>query len=246
MCPDSNCPGRLLAKLVYFCDKMEYDDIGEEILKSIYYSGIETPGALLHVDLSDLQRIDGIGYDTDCKIIEKNRSIFDDGVSLPKLMEVSDCFEGIGEKKATLLLSNIDNETLRLWTDRDLSTTGLLVIVNILNNTKGVGKKMIDEFLSHERKFVNWINENQIPIDWNEKKTEDLLAGKKISFTGVRDRQLEALIMKAGGEVTNSISKNTSWLVADDPNSSSGKAVKARSLGISIVTLDEIKNQLGL
>ena len=52
--------------------------------------------------------------------------------------------------------------------------------------------------------------------------------------------------MKAGGEVTNSISKNTSWLVADDPNSSSGKAVKARSLGISIVTLDEIKNQLGL
>ncbi|RKU69566.1 BRCA1 C Terminus (BRCT) domain protein [Parabacteroides sp. AF17-3] len=246
MCPDPNCPGRLLAKLVYFCEKMEYEDIGEETLKAIFNAGIETPRLLLQVDLSDLQKIDGIGYDTASKIIEKNRSIFDEGVSLPKLMEISDCFEGIGEKKATLLLSNIDNDTLRLWTNRELSTTDLLVIVNILNNTKGIGKKMIDEFLSNERVFVNWVNENQIPIDWNAKDTGDLLAGKKICFTGVRDRQLEALIMKAGGKVTNSISKNTSWLVADDPNSSSGKAVKARALGISIVTIDEIKNQLGL
>lgn len=246
MCPDPNCPGRLLAKLVYFCEKMEYDDIGEETLKAIFNAGIETPGQLLKVDLSDLQKIDGIGYDTASKIIEKNRSIFDDGVSLPKLMEVSDCFEGIGEKKATLLLSNIDNETLRLWTNRELNTTDLLVIVNILNNTKGVGKKMIDEFLSNERIFVNWVNENQIPIDWKEEDTGDLLIGKKICFTGIRDRDLEEMIKNAGGEITNSISKNTSWLVADDPSSSSGKAVKARSFGIPVVTIDGFKNLIGL
>ena len=105
---------------------------------------------------------------------------------------------------------------------------------------------MIDEFLSNERVFVNWVNENQIPIDWNAKDTGDLLAGKKICFTGVRDRQLEALIMKAGGEVTNSVSKNTSWLIVDDLNTSSGKAIKARSLGIPIVTIDGFKNQIGL
>lgn len=246
MCPDPNCPGRLLAKLIYFCEKMEYDDIGEETLKAIFNAGIETPGQLLQVDLSDLQVIDGIGYDTASKIIEKNRSIFDDGVSLPKLMEVSDCFEGIGEKKATLLLSNIDNETLRLWTNRELNTTDLLVIVSILNNTKGVGKKMIDEFLSNERIFVNWVNENQIPIDWKEEDTGDLLIGKKICFTGIRDRDLEEMIKNAGGEITNSISKNTSWLVADDPSSSSGKAVKARSFGIPVVTIDGFKNLIGL
>lgn len=243
MCPNLLCPGRLLAKLVYFCEKMEYDDIGEETLRAIFNAGIKTPGQLLQTDLSDLQNIDGIGYDTASKIIEKNRSIFDDGVSLPKLMEVSDCFEGIGEKKATLILSNIDNETLQMWIKRELNTTGLLVIINQLKSTKGVGNKTIEEFLKHEREFVLWVSENKIPIDWEEEETGSLLAGKKICFTGIRDRELEECIKKAGGEVTNSVSKNTTWLIVDDLNSSSGKAVKARSLEIPIVTIDDFKSQ---
>lgn len=246
MCPDLLCPGRLLAKLVYFCEKMEYDDIGEETLRTIFNAGIETPGQLLQTDLSDLQNIDGIGYDTASKIIEKNRTIFDDGVSLPKLMEVSDCFEGIGEKKAILMLSNIDNETLQMWIKRELNTTGLLVIINQLKSTKGVGNKTIEEFLKHEREFVLWVSENKIPIDWEEEETGSQLAGKKICFTGIRDRELEECIKKAGGEVTNSVSKNTTWLIVDDVNSSSGKAIKARSLGIPVVTIDGFKIQTGL
>ena len=35
MCPDPLCPGRLLAKLIYFCEKLEYDEIGEETLKAL-------------------------------------------------------------------------------------------------------------------------------------------------------------------------------------------------------------------
>ena len=76
MCPDPLCPGRLLAKLIYFCEKLEYDEIGEETLKAIFNSEIKSPGDLLHTDLSTLQKIDGIGYDTASKIIEKNRGNF--------------------------------------------------------------------------------------------------------------------------------------------------------------------------
>ena len=231
MCPDPLCPGRLLAKLIYFCEKLEYDEIGEETLKAIFNSEIKSPGDLLHTDLSTLQKIDGIGYDTASKIIEKNRGIFDDGVSLPKLMEASDCFDGIGEKKATILLSNVDNVTLRLWISGELTFAGYLVMTKIMSMTKGVGDKMIDEFSNKCQGFVEWVRGNEIPIAWE--KDEPLgtsLSGMKICFTGIRDKQLESKITKAGGTMSGSVSKNTTYLVADDINSCSSKAEKARAL----------------
>ena len=231
MCPDPLCPGRLLAKLIYFCEKLEYDEIGEETLKAIFNSEIKSPGDLLHTDLSTLQKIDGIGYDTASKIIEKNRGIFDDGVSLPKLMEASDCFDGIGEKKATILLSNVDNVTLRLWISGELTFAGYLVMTKIMSMTKGVGDKMIDEFSNKCQGFVEWVRGDEIPIAWE--KDEPLgtsLSGMKICFTGIRDKQLESKITKAGGTMSGSVSKNTTYLVADDINSCSSKAEKARAL----------------
>lgn len=247
MCPDPLCPGRLLAKLIYFCEKLEYDEIGEETLKAIFNSGIESPGDLLHTDLSTLQKIDGIGYDTASKIIEKNRGIFDNGVSLPKLMEASDCFDGIGEKKATILLSNVDNVTLRLWISGELTFAGYLVMTKIMSMTKGVGDKMIDEFSNKCQGFVEWVRGNEIPIAWE--KDEPLgtsLSGVKICFTGIRDKQLESKITKAGGTVSGSVSKNTTYLVADDINSCSSKAEKARALGIPIISICELNEKVNL
>lgn len=243
MCPDVNCPGRLLAKLVYFCEKLKYDDIGEETLKAIFNAGIKTPGELLHADLPELQKINGIGYDTASKIIERNRSIFDDGVPLPKLMEVSDCFEGIGEKKAKVLLSNIDRETLELWVTNSLSLSGFLLMGKIISETKGVGEKMWKEFSDKCQDFILWLKKNEIPVDWGQEESSSTMAGMKICFTGIRDEQLQKAILNAGGEVTNSVSKNTSFLIIDDMNSSSSKAVKARSLGIPMVTIEEFKKQ---
>lgn len=68
----------------------------------------------------------------------------------------------------------------------------------------------------------------------------------KICFTGIRDKQLEAKITKAGGTVSGSVSKNTTYLVADDVNSNSSKADKARSLGIPIISICELNEKVNL
>jgi DNA ligase (NAD+) len=67
------------------------------------------------------------------------------------------------------------------------------------------------------------------------------LSGVSVCFTGVRDKALEAEIVAKGGVVKSGVSKNLSILVCKDPASTSGKAKKARDLGIEIVSLDGMR-----
>lgn len=74
--------------------------------------------------------------------------------------------------------------------------------------------------------------------------TGTALAGQAVCFTGVRDKALEASIVNAGGLIKSSVSRNVTILVAKDPSSTSGKAQKARNLGIEVIGLDEMRQRV--
>ena len=67
------------------------------------------------------------------------------------------------------------------------------------------------------------------------------LTGLSVCFTGVRDKALEADIVTQGGTIKSGVSKALSILVCKDPSSTSGKAQKARGLGVEILSLDEMR-----
>ena len=54
----------------------------------------------------------------------------------------------------------------------------------------------------------------------------------------------EDLIRKAGHTVAGSVSKNTNYLLCEDPNSQSTKAKKARSLGVKVISEKELSSVL--
>lgn len=90
-----------------------------------------------------------------------------------------------------------------------------------------------------------------ITFSKDEVKTEakNSLEGKVIVITGklktVKNRdELKARIEAAGGKVTGSVSSKTNYLVNNDINSSSSKNVTAKSLGIPIITEEELINML--
>lgn len=62
-----------------------------------------------------------------------------------------------------------------------------------------------------------------------------------VCFTGVRSDELCRNITENGGIATENWNKSVNLLVAKDPNSSSGKAKKARERGIRIISLEEAK-----
>jgi DNA ligase (NAD+) len=71
------------------------------------------------------------------------------------------------------------------------------------------------------------------------------LKGKKVCFTGFRDADMEAAVEEMGGTMKSSVSKDLDLLVTADPNSTSGKAQKARSQGTKIIGVDEMRALLG-
>ena len=115
VCTYHKCPGVKFAKLKYFCEQMEYEDIGEETIKSVFDAGVQTVKQLLEIDIDDLLKINGVGVDTANKIIDKNRSLYDNENSLAKLLSASDLFVGIGEKKSELLLSVLADCVIEAW-----------------------------------------------------------------------------------------------------------------------------------
>jgi DNA ligase (NAD+) len=72
------------------------------------------------------------------------------------------------------------------------------------------------------------------------------LAGKSFVFTGtlptLEREAAQEMVRKAGGEVSSSVSKNTTYLVAGE--SAGSKLDKARELGVTILTEDEFLKML--
>lgn len=71
------------------------------------------------------------------------------------------------------------------------------------------------------------------------------MKGLSVCMTGFRDSDMSGAIEDQGGTVKSGVSKNLSILVAKDPNSTSGKAKKARQYGIEVIGVDDMWTRLG-
>lgn len=95
--------------------------------------------------------------------------------------------------------------------------------------------------------FMAWVV--QYPFVFIEdavKVTSDILQGKHVCFTGVRDDVTATAIRAAGGEIDDGVKKTTHILVCKDKTSTSAKIVKARDNGLIVMSHDEMKSLLGL
>ena len=68
------------------------------------------------------------------------------------------------------------------------------------------------------------------------------LTGKSFCFTGAMEykrKDLQDIVTAHGGTNLDSVTKNLTYLVIADPNSTSGKAKKARDLGITLISPEQ-------
>jgi DNA polymerase-3 subunit epsilon len=71
------------------------------------------------------------------------------------------------------------------------------------------------------------------------RRAEVFAPGDKVVFTGAMSRSradLEQAARDAGLRPVSSVSKQTAVLVCADPHSQSGKAAKARALGVRVIS----------
>lgn len=140
---------------------------------------------------------------------------------------------GFGVRKAKSLISGCGGRDIWSLTIDDISsmdgfdTKTATVVVDGLTEAK--------QFIEH---LTNSGYVNLVTVV----KTDEL-ANFNVVMTGFRDQDLSDTIEKRGGKVGSGVSKKTTHLLTFDPASNSGKAKKAKELGVRIMTPDEFKDE---
>lgn len=110
----------------------------------------------------------------------------------------------------------------------------------------GFGYEMDKSIKSFDYSEIDYIVENYLQEQKIIKDTDNKLENKVFVVTGKvkeyknRD-ELKNVIESMGGKVTGSVSKNTNYLINNDTESTSAKNLKAKELGIPIISELEFK-----
>ena len=217
-----------LKKNISFFEILESDNVSEGVITQLWDAGYKTISDILNLTTSDLEKMDRFGK-RKAKIVHESIQKSVTNVSLSKLQHATGIFKGLGSKKLLLLEDFVTKPTV----DQIMSIEGFAEIS---------AKSYVDSY----DEFFNFVKD--LPITIAEKlevvKTGNDLDGKQFVFTGVRRKDLEEVIVGRGGVIGGSVSKNTTHLVMKAKGSGSSKETKAISLGVTILTVEELEDLL--
>ena len=217
-----------LKKIVAFFEILEADNVGEGVVTQLWDAGYKTIKDVLNITIDQLESIDRFGK-RKAKIVYDSIKKSITGVQLSKLQHASGVFSGLGSKKLALL-EHFDGKPT----------------IDQVMEVEGFAEISARNFVENYDIFRTFVEGLPVEI---EQKVEVVLAGtdlvgKTFVFTGVRRKDLEEVIVSRGGVIGGSVSKNTTHLVMKAKGSGSSKEEKAISLGVEILTVEDLEDLL--
>jgi NAD-dependent DNA ligase len=218
----------LVKRITNFVKTVEIKYIDEKIISRIVNSGLKTINDFLKIKKEDLLKIDGISDTLADKIITQLNTKLND-LELSTLMVASNVWgHGLGLKKAQKFILHFPNF---------LNETPEVDDIAEVEGFKDITAEMIHKNI---KTFKNWLKETKLTYKMKKVSPKNnKLKDIKIVFSGFRDKELEKKIIDYGGIIGNTISKNTDYLIVKDINNESSKIVKAKDLGVKIITIEE-------
>lgn len=218
-----------IKQLISFFEIMETEFLAEGVIKQFFDAGFDTVKKILSMTKQDMLSLEGFADKKAQKLIDSINS--KRVITISKVQHASGLFKSLGSKKL-LLLEDLD-ETASIKT---------------ITSREGFSEILAQNYLEGIVKYNEWVKDldGLLEIVKTEKKeaTGSGLEGKVFVYTGVRDAASEELIKNKGGVIGSSVSGKTTHLVMKEKGSGSTKESKAISLGITILTLDELRDLL--
>ena len=247
-CENPECLAKKIKSLTLFVsrDAMNIDGLSEATIEKFLSMGMLHELADLY-HLSDYRdtivNMDGFGEKSYNKLItalENSRQ-----TTLAKFI-YSLGIPNIGLSNAKMICNALGNDL-----DHIRHAT-----VEELTDIDGVGeviaRSFADYFASpeHNKTVDDLLQEITLETVQTESNAQDL-SGLVFVITGSLDHfenrsALKEAIENAGGKVTGSVTKNTSYLINNDIASTSSKNKKAKELGVPIITEEQAMEQFGL
>ncbi len=250
LCDNLACSARQLARFDHFVSKpcMNIDGLSESTLDVLLEEGLlKNFKDIYHLkehrdELESLDRFGKKKVDNLLNSIEKSRSVklenYLNALGIPNIGKsaaktISEYFKGdvnafFDALKKHFCFVQLDDfgETMHdsIYTFFSKENPSRYLLANLIEELN---------FVKEEKSFVN---------------EDDFINGKTFVVTGsfktMARSQLEKIITDHGGKLSGSVSKKTDYLLTNDADSGSSKAVKAKELNIPIMSEDEFLEKL--
>lgn len=247
-CQNENCPSRRVAEFTHFVSKsgMDIKGLSKSTLELLISNGIVNDFVDIYrlsgkkVQLLKLPRMGRKSVENLLDSIEKSRN-----VTLDKFI-TSLGIPNIGSAAA---------KTISEYCNGDFY--GFLGLIHIhfrwimLKDFGSIMESSINEYMSKNLdKVIELANEMNFIVEEKNAMTDSILKGKNICITGSLEvfknrNELVSAIEAVGGHVVSSVTGKTDYLLTNDANSGSSKAVKAKQLGIAIISEKEFISKCG-
>ena len=245
-CTNPNCLAKQVKRFSLFVsrDALNIEGLSEQtLLKFIGLGYIKSFADIFRLEnhRDEIVELDGFGkksYDKLSSSIEKARH------TVPARILVALGIPGVGVTTAAQIARACENK----WTKISSLAYDELIAIN------GIGEVMARDyesfFADEHNKSVVLDLVDELDIDESYEKAGEALSGEIFVITGSLEHyksrtELKKEIEAQGGKVAGSVSKNTSYLVTNNPESGSSKNKAVAELGVKIITEDEIRTMLG-
>lgn len=241
-CLNMSCTNKVKHMFAEFFTKLEVEGAGEGFIENLAAEK-KTITEVLKMTNTDFYNV--IMSKNGYKIHMNLQKALAKPMTLAKFVSLFD-LRGFGEKK---FLDLDQLKPFQGFYEDPAATLTILERKDLIKHhpasmvSEEVIKKFADEFMLKLWDMVDAIGTGLFKLE-PEKKVEvkdGKLSGKSFCFTGAMDYKrsdLEKMVVDNGGTVS-SVKKGLTFLVQADPSSTSSKSVKAKSLGISIISPEE-------
>lgn len=251
LCKNDDCPAQAWKRVMNWVKKLDIKDLGEKLLDELTAvplsrDGVDEPLVRKITDLYNLtpDMLTGLNVGNGCLGGSLASKVCEE-INRTRTLTV-DMFMGslglkfLGRSMARKIGLNSPQEYL------DIS-------VEDLAQKEGMGpnkaRAMKDSIMANRpliEALVKIINVQPLPVKSMSTATANhKLSGKNVCFTGVRLKGNDIAAFEAAGcNEKSGVAAGLDILVCKDPNSTSSKMVKAKSLGVTIISLDDFISQL--
>ena len=244
-CENGDCPAKNAKRIVHFAGKsgINIQGISEKTIEKLITAGIIKNEA----DLMDIERykdeilkLDGFrekSYENLKKAIEDAKTM-----TLQRFISAM-AFTGIGYTNAGRIAEALGGDVTKLFSLTEEDIGNIEGMGEVL--TSGFMKELSDETIKKRMEDII----KRCEFKENIRTKNDEIEGKKFVITGSlsifknRD-ELKQKIEMSGGRVSSSVSNSTDFLINNDRESESSKNKKAKTLGVKIISEEDIVEML--
>jgi NAD-dependent DNA ligase len=236
-----------IKELSFFCSKLDIKNVGEGVITKMIEVEIDTIPKILSVTKADLSEVENFKDKMVDKVYEAIHNKAKE-MTLIEFMAASNAFgHGMGERKIKKILET-HPDIIYLYIETDKNK-----LIEMIKKIDGFDTITATQFITKMSVFLDILHKIPLQIqnrllfdisgaDLPKKNVKQLSA--KIVFSGFRNKEWEKVIEEKGGEITTSVSKNTTILVTtkeDIDNGTNAKLLKAKDLGIKILSKEQFE-----